>query len=220
MKKNIKKFLATGVAATLVATGSQVVATPSAQAAPGVQFTANANGFRVEPWMLGIGAAAGIGALIALIAGILGSSSTGGSSFASLPAGSEDIELPSTDNNQTDKPLDAFRAEMLNELRAWRKTNAPANASEIQLDASLNAGAQEWAEHMAKTGKFEHPTTGNFIENIWMGSYRPVEKDVISVSWANSPGHNQNMANSSITKVGFGIAKGSNGNYYVVFRGQ
>lgn len=220
MNKNIKKMLAAGVASTIVFTGISVDQAPAAQAQPQVQVMAQPpfGGFKIEPWMWGV-AGAGILAVIGLIAGILGG---GGSSHK--PPATTTTPSPST-STTTPKPTtlsEAEKQQLRNELTSamytWRKQNLSSNASSITQSAVVNKSAQDWANTMAQTGKFEHSGTEIYVENLYYKSVKPTAQEVIT-AWANSPGHRRAMSGTYLTRVGFGIERGVNGRYYVVFQG-
>ncbi|MEJ4113509.1 CAP domain-containing protein [Corynebacterium kroppenstedtii] len=111
------------------------------------------------------------------------------------------------------KNQNSWQANILKQTNAVRAKN---HVAPLKVKANDN-GAQRWAEHMANTGKFYHDSHGVqtqfFAENIYQG---PVSQAVDA--WEHSSGHFQNMVNPKYRYLGVGIAKGRNGQTYVVQR--
>lgn len=104
----------------------------------------------------------------------------------------------------------------------------------VEKSDELSAAAQDLADFMARTGSFGHYADGRsptsraqrrkyvncaVTENIAYthGGYSgdALASHFVRV-WRNSPGHNNNLMNSSMTQTGVGIARSSNGRYYAV----
>ncbi len=104
-----------------------------------------------------------------------------------------------------------------------------AGVSDLVEDPYLDQIAQIRANEMAKTGVFDHtrpdgqkftelfivngkwitPLAGeNIGKNVW------TSKQVIDC-WMASPGHAANIIRPQFTKIGVGVARASNGYYYV-----
>jgi len=74
----------------------------------------------------------------------------------------------------------------------------------LQLDGKLCEQAQQWADHLAETGKFCHGK--NCRENIARGYATPAET---AKAWRLSRGHAANFRRSIF--AGFGCARYANG---------
>ena len=123
--------------------------------------------------------------------------------------------------------------------RIVEATNAfrrEAGLRELATDAKLAATARDFAQFMARTGKFGHEADGRtpservarhgyeycFVaENIGYQfrtrgySARELAAGLVE-GWKNSPGHRKNLADRDATEIGVGIARGDNGRYYAV----
>lgn len=98
----------------------------------------------------------------------------------------------------------------------------------LNLDRNLSIAATIRALEMAYSGKFSHErpngsscftifddrkiSSSNKGENIAMGQ-RSAES--VSTSWRNSPGHYENMINSSFKRIGIGVFKFDGSFYWV-----
>lgn len=81
--------------------------------------------------------------------------------------------------------------------------------SPLVADDTLNAGARQWAEHMARTGQFRH--AGGVAENIAWGY-----PDLAAVmrGWMASYGHRANILGSRYRRFGGGMARDRGGRPY------
>ncbi|KQR95173.1 hypothetical protein ASG01_04795 [Chryseobacterium sp. Leaf180] len=103
----------------------------------------------------------------------------------------------------------------------------------LTWSAELSKYAQDWADQLANRNcAFEHRSTGNYGENIYMASGTLATAKQASANWyseiktfKNVPlnsnnwydtGHYTQMVWKSTQKVGMGISKCTNGNYIVV----
>lgn len=102
-----------------------------------------------------------------------------------------------------------------------------AGLSGLAENAPLMKTATVKSEDMAKNNYFSHtsPTYGSPFdlmkkfgisyraagENIAMGQETPEQ---VMKAWMNSPGHRENILNPSFTKIGVGVAKNSENQYY------
>lgn len=117
-----------------------------------------------------------------------------------------------------------FQNEVVQLVNAERKK---AGLSGLAENASLMKTATIKSEDMAKNNYFSHtsPTYGSPFdlmkkfgisyhaagENIAMGQKTPEQ---VMKAWMNSPGHRKNILNPSFTKIGVGVAKNSENQYY------
>lgn len=115
-------------------------------------------------------------------------------------------------------------------LKVHNDARAEVGVPPLVWDATLAAYAQEWADQLAKTGKFDHRTNNKYGENL--ASYmpetgmRPVHgaklwyDEIKNYDAVNNTkidpkgveiGHYTQMVWRKTTKVGFGIAMGADG---------
>jgi uncharacterized protein YkwD len=94
----------------------------------------------------------------------------------------------------------------------------------LQPDNRLSAAAQTLANDLSETGRFSHQdsrgrTVGTRIseqgynwrtaaENLAKGQRTPEE---VVDGWLNSPGHRHNIMEPSVTNLGFGLSRSSDG---------
>src|SRR5688572_11449134 len=123
--------------------------------------------------------------------------------------------------------------------RVIEATNAfrrEAGLRELASDEKLAATARDFAQFMARTGKFGHDADGRtpsqraakhgyeyclVAENIgYQFRTRGYSSHELAgglvEGWKNSPGHRKNLADRDATEIGVGIARGENGRYYAV----
>ena len=87
------------------------------------------------------------------------------------------------------------------------------------LDGKLNLVAQEWSNHMARTGEFKHnPLYANQYPKGWTRAGENIAYgfrlgDVVT-GWQGSPGHYQNMVDPAFTHIGIGVAYNASGRPY------
>lgn len=89
----------------------------------------------------------------------------------------------------------------------------------LNKNQKLMKYSQDWASHMAKTGRMRHSRIGDIMslgfslagENIAWG--QPSEKDVMS-AWLMSPGHRANIMGRRYESIGCGAAMDSRGRIY------
>ena len=93
-------------------------------------------------------------------------------------------------------------------------------------DATLDAVAQEWAQVMSATGRFEHSTDAWRAARIPAGwvthgeniAYGYSSTSSVMNAWMQSAGHRANILRSSFTRIGVGYVE--SGNYWVqIFAG-
>jgi len=109
--------------------------------------------------------------------------------------------------------------QLLNLHNARRATDgAPA----LTINAKLQSAAQDYAEYLAKSGKFSHTADGSpgsrvkqagykyhaVGENIAKGQSTP---SAVVSGWMHSDGHRKNILNKHYREVGFGVAKDKKG---------
>jgi uncharacterized protein YkwD len=104
-----------------------------------------------------------------------------------------------------------------NQLRA--SSGVPA----LQAHPNLNAKAQDWAAHMAATGRLYHSTLGDGVTVRWTSLGENVGRSSATGDWAlklhealvASPGHRRNMVDRRFTHMGVGVARSANGEMFV-----
>jgi uncharacterized protein YkwD len=94
---------------------------------------------------------------------------------------------------------------LLNDYRASR------GLSRLAVDGGLTAQARGWSQHLAGGAAFRH-SHHNVFENIAMNSH--AGPATFFNQWKNSPGHNRNMLEAGVTKVGVGVAFDASGRAY------
>lgn len=99
-------------------------------------------------------------------------------------------------------------------------SRAAAKLSQLVDSSTAATKAQDWAEHLANTGRLEHSrlTDGHqagtwcrLAENVGTGP----SLTSIHRAFLNSPSHRANILNPAFTHMGAGVAK-SGDRYYVV----
>ena len=119
-------------------------------------------------------------------------------------------------------------------LNVHNTARTSVNVGNLIWSGSLAAGAQTWANTLAEQDKLEHsPEPRAYGENIAMGSegYTPADAakswlsekssysgDAISMENFATIAHYTQMVWSGTTDVGYGIAKATSGNVYIVGR--
>jgi uncharacterized protein YkwD len=129
------------------------------------------------------------------------------------------------------KPLSA--EEKVQVVEFHNKIRAEVGMPPVEWDDDIAKFAQEWADHLAKTDKFEHrPRKGPFVqlygENLAGNqsiigaceSWYSEKKDLTPQDWnsGNSwfkSGHYTQMIWHSSRKIGMGVAKGKRWTIYV-----
>lgn len=130
----------------------------------------------------------------------------------------------SASSSSTSNSYSTFQNEVVQLVNAERKK---AGLSGLAENAPLMKTATVKSEDMAKNNYFSHtsPTYGSPFdlmkkfgisyraagENIAMGQETPEQ---VMKAWMNSPGHRENILNPSFTKIGVGVAKNSENQYY------
>ena len=128
-----------------------------------------------------------------------------------------DVEQPPTSFTSTPNNIEETKEKLFDQINDHRAKNGLAPWTR---DETLTQSAQEWSEHLAKSGKFEHDDIKRGIESIHYSSSTP--NNAVN-NWKKSAGHNTNML-SNTTRAGLGIAygkdsKGGSG-YKVVLRAE
>ena len=80
----------------------------------------------------------------------------------------------------------------------------------LALDEECCIMAQEWANYMAKTGKFHHGKKDQIISRGYQST------DHAFRSWMNSSGHRYWLLNKKSTKCGWGCQQSKGGTWYWV----
>ena len=107
----------------------------------------------------------------------------------------------------------------------------------VSVNAQLQAAAEAFARHMAKTGEHSHTADGRtpvqravaagydfcmVTENIGYhaSSREPQSADVLAErlvrGWRDSPGHRRNIEDAAALETGVGVARDARGFWYVV----
>lgn len=159
------------------------------------------------------------------------SSSLLGSSSSLLGSFLPDLVSPNTPNipnipgtNPAPRVnVDQVKSQIVNETNNFRINNDP---DPVIIKAFQNSqiqnGAQAWADEMARTGVVKHDphihdVDSSLYENIHITTNPNLTAKGVVNSWAGSPGHRKNML-AATNQMGVGIARGSNGTWYVVAR--
>lgn len=104
--------------------------------------------------------------------------------------------------------------DLLNQRRA--QNGRPA----LKLHDLAQKKAQAWAEKLAREKKLYHSNLRDGMGSCWrnLGENVGYANSIARVHdlWWNSPGHKANLLNTVFTGVGVGVAKASNGQFYVV----
>lgn len=126
--------------------------------------------------------------------------------------------------------------QLLAEVNAYRsKEKLPPLKDNPQLDKAAQAYADDMARHnwsypqMQQAGHRDSAGKGpvdrakeagytkNVTENALLGSGSTTAKSALE-AWLKSPGHKLNLSHDWTVDSGFGMAKGSTGNYYFVHK--
>ena len=99
---------------------------------------------------------------------------------------------------------------------------AKQGAKPLVLNAKLSAAAKDYAEFLARTGKFGHTENGSPGQRIKKQGYsyradgeniakgQPTAESVVN-AWMHSSGHRANILNKGFKDVGFGVARDPKG---------
>ncbi len=150
-------------------------------------------------------------AMLIAATGMQAVAATPAHAFSSSGAGTNIVQHVS--NVQASVSVAPAERMVLDQINAYRIQNG---LHPISQDDGFSNGARSWAQHLSDTGSpAGHPEGGNFYENV---AYTLSPERAVEL-WANSPGHNSNMLEPSITHGGVGIAPRADGTHAVVFRG-
>ena len=115
------------------------------------------------------------------------------------------------------------------EDEVFARVNSERSANGLQplsRDSTIEAAAEQWAQHLSDSGTFEHSS------NDWRSARIPAgwnsqgeniargytSSDAVMTGWMNSDGHRRNILSSSYTRIGIGYVAA--GNYWVqIFAG-
>lgn len=106
---------------------------------------------------------------------------------------------------------------LVNELRVARGLNV------LQVDASLQEGAERWSINMALRGAiFHNENLGDEIQGNWARVGENVGRgpsiDDIQVAFSTSPGHLDNLLDPRWDAMAVGVVKSSDGLLYITQR--
>lgn len=78
----------------------------------------------------------------------------------------------------------------------------------VVWDEELANLSKGWGDHLVRTGKFEHPTHGNFSENLFLSNQynSPNAQDAVQ-KWMDSAGHRRNLLDANVKRIGVYITK-------------
>ncbi|MDO4760294.1 MAG: CAP domain-containing protein [Corynebacterium sp.] len=89
----------------------------------------------------------------------------------------------------------------------------------VNQASDLDASAQQWADHLARTGEFYHDSDGRSMcsHGFWHGeniavTFRDQPERAFGM-WVGSPGHNANLLGGGYREVGHGVAIYQTGKY-------
>ena len=139
------------------------------------------------------------------------------SALSSHPALSFLPALPALPAQQSAAPVSGDAAHLehqtvqrLNDYRASRGLNR------LSVDPGLTNQARAWSQRMAAGSSFSHSKGNNVFENIaWNTHAGP---DTFFGQWRNSPGHDRNMLQAGVTKVGVGVAYAPDGKAFATMQ--
>lgn len=110
---------------------------------------------------------------------------------------------------------------LLGLINAYRKANG---ASPLALDQRLSRAAQQHVNAMAGANTVSHDISGGFDARMNANGIRGLAAENVAgghadvstafADWQTSSGHNQNMLNPRMRKMGLGRARGSDGRNY------
>ena len=109
-------------------------------------------------------------------------------------------------------------------LDRTNQVRASTGATALAVHPSLNAKAQDWAEHMAATNQLYHSTLSDGLGGVdWTTLGENVGRSSPNGDWAlklhdklvASPGHYRNLVDRRFTHMGVGVARAANGDVYV-----
>jgi len=113
--------------------------------------------------------------------------------------------------------------ELLEDINHVRKERG---LEPLSPDGQLLQLAQEWAEHLARTGRMNHRDDLTTLqkqhgyrylnENIYRSSGPSTGERILS-AWMKSPGHRKNLLKATATHGAVGIGVSSTGSTHVVF---
>lgn len=96
----------------------------------------------------------------------------------------------------------------------------------LARDSTIEAAAEQWAQHLSDSGTFEHSSSEWRSARIpagWSSQGENIAKgypssDAVMTGWMNSEGHRRNILSSGYTRIGIGYV--ASGNYWVqIFAG-
>ena len=117
---------------------------------------------------------------------------------------------------QTAYAHDCSDEHVINIVKLTNEERAAKGLKSLECDEELTRESHEWAEHMSKTGEFEH-AEGDFAENIAWNT-RKASADAIVQNWVKSPGHRANILDSGASIIGVGWSYSEENGSYTVQR--
>jgi uncharacterized protein YkwD len=134
------------------------------------------------------------------------------------------VPVSAQDAEKEAKPYRTILLGLINEARFER------GYPPMEIHTAAQAMAQRWAEGLAKQAKLEHRNRTMLKEaltkNNWLDLSENLHRSadgnqprVCFDSWMSSSVHRGNLLRATATAAGIGMARGKDGQYYVVFNG-
>lgn len=108
--------------------------------------------------------------------------------------------------------LTTHEAQVIADLNGYRVSKG---LKPLRVDKQLTVQSRYWSEELVarNVGMNLIHSDMNVFENVAMSGFKSGYKDFFQM-WQKSPGHNRNMLEPTVTRVGYGIAQAPNGNWY------
>jgi uncharacterized protein YkwD len=131
-----------------------------------------------------------------------------------------------TGNSDSGNSDSDIAQEIVDAHNRWRSR---VGVAPLQWSPQLANYAQEWANHLASTGQFDHRTSGQYGENLFWGSGRRFSATEVVNDWGNEVkdydyannscrgicGHYTQIVWKQTTEVGCGVARSGNEEVWV-----
>ena len=153
-------------------------------------------------------------ALIVVISGgaaANASSSIFGSSGFTFPGTVSPQPAPAPNPRAHDPELELNARLSAETVRLLNQHRAAKGLGNVVVDPHLTARSVEWSRHMRDVNRLYH-SKDNVWENV-LYNYNPAP-DAAFHQWRKSPGHNANMLEPRVTRVGIGFARSADGRIY------
>lgn len=151
-----------------------------------------------------------------------------------------EVREAESDVVEGDAPASAKRPELerVEELIVARvnEFRGKQGLKKVEPNKSLAAAAKEFAQYMARTGRYGHTADGrqpserarahgyqycivseNIVYQYQSAGFETSElAEAFVQGWIDSPGHRKNMLDPDVVDSGVGVARGESGRYYAV----